>query len=106
MQNFSAAHDQSAEVKSDSPNFRFVIAKHSSERVLETGLLMEALEKNRVAGTGTAQRPLSLVLFAKDIPRKVGLFRLFQEQHRRVPLQLRLAGGESWIRTSSTVLNY
>jgi hypothetical protein len=31
---------QATEVKSDSRYFRFVIAKHSPERVLETGLLM------------------------------------------------------------------
>ncbi len=72
------ARDQAPEVKSDSRYVRFVIAKHSPERVLETGLRMEALEKNRCNGSAAAQRPFSLVRFVGKIPRKVGLFRLFR----------------------------
>jgi hypothetical protein len=53
-----------------------VIAKHSPEGVLETGLPMEALEKNRCNGSDVAQRSFSLVRLVEKIPRKVGLFRL------------------------------
>jgi hypothetical protein len=31
--------------------------------------------------------------FVEEIPRKVGLFPIFQEQRRRISLQLRLHGG-------------
>ena len=48
------APGQVPEVKSDSRYVRFVIAKHSPERVLETGLPMEAMEKNRCNGSDTA----------------------------------------------------
>jgi hypothetical protein len=47
-------------VKLDSRYVRFVIAKHSPERVLKTGLLMEAPEKNRCNRSDTAERLLSL----------------------------------------------
>src|ERR1022692_1348716 len=78
------ARDQAPEVKSASRYVRFVIAKHSPERVLETGLRMEALEKNAATGVSAAQTPYSLVRFVGKIPRKVGLFRSFQEQSSRV----------------------
>ena len=91
---------EAPEVKSDSRSVRFVIAKHSPQPVLETGLPMEALEKNRWNGSDAAQRPFSLVRFVEEIQRKVGPFRLFQEQRSRVSLQLRLhGGGRSQVRT-------
>src|ERR1022692_1115695 len=64
---------------------------------------MEALEKTRCNGSDAAQRPFSLVRFVEEIPRKVGLFPIFQEQRRRISLQLRLHGGGRWIRTLSPV---
>src|ERR1019366_4816676 len=64
---------------------------------------MEALEKTRCNGSDAAQRPFSLVRFVEEIPRKVGLFPIFQEQRRRISLQLRLHGGGRWIRTFSPV---
>jgi Cytidine and deoxycytidylate deaminase zinc-binding region len=67
-------------VKSGSRCVRFVIAKHSPERALETGLPMEPLEKNLCNGSDVARRPFSLVRFIEEIPRKVGLFRMFQQQ--------------------------
>src|SRR5271169_5051954 len=88
-----AKSSRAPEVKPHSRYVRFVIAKHSPHPVLETGLPMEALEKNRWNGSDAAQRPFSLVRFVEEIPRKVGLFRLFQEKPSRVSLQLRLAGG-------------
>src|ERR1035438_10255438 len=91
---------------SDSRYVRFVIAKHSPERALETGLPMEALEKTRCNGSDAAQRPFSLVRFVEEIPRKVGLFPIFQEQRRRISLQLRLRGGGRWIRTLSPVSSF
>ena len=56
---------KSQEVKSDSRYVRFVIAKHSIEQILETGLPMEALEKSRRNGTGTAQ----LAIFSGPVSR-------------------------------------
>lgn len=83
-----------------------LIAKHSPEGVSETGLPMEAREKNRCNDSDVARRSFSLVWFLEEIPRKVGLFRLFQEKRSRVSLQLRLHGGGSWIRTLGTVSSY
>src|ERR1035438_10163301 len=61
---------------------------------LPAGLPMEALEKTRCNGSDAAQRPFSLVRFVEEIPRKVGLFPIFQEQRRRISLQLRLRSEE------------
>jgi|SRR5271166_4446930 len=47
---------------------------------------------------------LIAVRFVEEIPRKVGPFRLFQEQRSRVSLQLRLHGGGRWIRTLGPLL--
>jgi hypothetical protein len=49
------AHGQAPEVKADSRYVRFVIAKHSPEQVLETGLPMEAREKSRCNRNVTAR---------------------------------------------------
>jgi hypothetical protein len=49
---------------------------------------------------------LSLVRLAKEIPRKPGPFRTFQDRQTGVSLQLRLNGGGSRIRTSDTLLGY
>ena len=59
------ARDLAPEVKSDSRDVRFVIAKRSPERVSETGLRMEAREKNRWNGSDAAQRSFSLVRFVE-----------------------------------------
>jgi hypothetical protein len=98
-ENVRTARAQAPEVKSDSRYVRFVIAKHSPERVSATGLRIEAREKNRCNGSDAAERSFSLVRFVEEIPRKVGLFRLFQEKRSRVSLQLRLRGGEGGIRS-------
>src|ERR1017187_7673857 len=99
-ENVRTARAQAPEVKSDSRYVRFVIAKHSPERVSATGLRIEAREKNRCNGSDAAERSFSLVRFVEEIPRKVGLFRLFQEKRSRVSLQWRLrGGGRSQVRT-------
>jgi len=49
------------EVKSGSRYVRFVIAKHSPVRVLETGLPKEALEKKLCEGNEATPRTFSLV---------------------------------------------
>ena len=105
-ENVRTARAQAPEVKSDSRYVRFVIAKHSPERVSVTGLRIEAREKNRCNGSDAAERSFSLVWFVEEIPRKVGLFRLFQEKRSRVSLQWRLRGGGRWIRTLDTVSHY
>jgi hypothetical protein len=51
------------EVKSLSRCVRFVIAKSSPDRVLETGLLVEAPEKNHCNESEAARRSFSLVRF-------------------------------------------
>jgi hypothetical protein len=56
---------------------RFVIARHSPEKFLETGLQIKALEKNRRNGSDVVRRPFSLVRFVEEIPRKAGLFAYF-----------------------------
>jgi hypothetical protein len=60
-------------------------------------------------GPITAARRLmwqfSLVQMAEEIPRKPGLFRTFQGRQTKVSLQLRLYGGEEWIRTIDTALH-
>jgi hypothetical protein len=71
--------EQAIEVKSDSRDVRFVIAKHSLQRVLENGLPIEALEKNRAAGTGAAPGAIfSSLSFApeKNSCWRTSLFRL------------------------------
>jgi hypothetical protein len=68
---------QLSEVKRLSRGIRFVIAKHSPERVLETGLPMEAPEKNRGNISDAARRPFSLVRFVGEILRKADLFAYF-----------------------------
>src|ERR1017187_6167317 len=59
--------------------------------------------ENRCNGSDATERSFSLVRFVEEIPRKVGLFRLFQEKRSRVSLQWRLRGGGRWIRTLSPV---
>src|ERR1019366_6349054 len=49
--------------------------------------------ENRCNGSDATERSFSLVRFVEEIPRKVGLFRLFQEKRSRVSLQWRLRGG-------------
>jgi len=46
------------EVKSDSRDARFVIANHSPERLLQTGLRIEALEKTAANGRDAAHRAI------------------------------------------------
>ena len=62
-ENLKTAHGQAPEVKADSRYVRFVIAKHSPEQVLETGLLMEPLEKTRCNRCDAGWPPFSLVRF-------------------------------------------
>src|ERR1019366_9337111 len=102
-ENVRTARAQAPEVKSDSRYVRFVIAKHSPERVSATGLRIEAREKNRCNGSDAAERSFSLVRFVEEIPRKVGLFRLFQEKRSRVSLQWKLRGGGRGNRTPGSV---
>ena len=91
------SHVESSQV---SRCLRFVIAKHSLERILETGLPMEAPEKNRCNRRDAAPQPYSLVRFVEEMTRKVGLFRIFRGQCSRISLQLRLyGGGRSQVRT-------
>jgi hypothetical protein len=72
---------------------RFVIAGHSPEPVLETGLLMNAPETKRCDESKAAPNVISLVRFVEQMSRKAGLLRLFLGQCTEISLQLRLAGG-------------
>jgi hypothetical protein len=72
-----------------------VIANRSPERVLETGLLVKAPEKNLSNESKVAGRSFSLVRFAEQMSRRCGLFRVFHGQRNGTSLQLRLRGGGS-----------
>jgi hypothetical protein len=61
-------------VKSDSSRVRFVIARHSPALVLETGLLIEAPEKNPCNEGEVARASFSLVRVWRDNTAKVRPF--------------------------------
>ena len=82
--------------------FRFVIARHSPDRVLERGLPWEAPERNPRDESEPMGKLLSLVRLVTANMRKAGLFRIFRDQCSRVSLQSRLRGGEGGIRTPDT----
>src|ERR1017187_1906847 len=90
-------------VKLLSPHDRFVIALHSPDRVVETGLLGCPPEKKaaKLAGSNE-QDTFSGPVCAREL-RNCGDFLGFSEECSRVSLQSRLRGGARGIRTLGTV---
>jgi len=62
--------------------------------------------KTAATGANRLRDKFSLVRLVEEIPRKAGLFRVFQEKCSRISLQLRLRGGGSRIRTPDTLLGF
>jgi hypothetical protein len=84
----------------------FVIALHSPDGVVETGLRVCPPEKS----AGKLARGVKRDTFSGPVSEQklgnCGDFARFSEQGSRISLQPRLCGGARWIRTLDTTFNY
>jgi hypothetical protein len=75
----------------------FLIALHSPDGVIETGLLQCPPEKQPQSSYVAPRRTLSLVRFQSNSSRNCADFLHFSEKSMRISLHFRLRGGEGGI---------